>query len=594
MEGFTYLALSIFGVMAALLACAAGFVAFMGSRLGERPLEAGIRIWEGGTGSGKSYGVTENIISLVRGARRPIVTNVPLKFRSIRKYLGRVGGETAVGYVSPLSEQHFKAFIARFAGLVRHCEKRETEGVTRRHAEREYLGEHGPHVSRPYSRDEWVLHRSRAGVDDHDALDEFGVLPRDGSGKLRPNWIDYGSVIVIDEVHKWFDQRTQADEDKRLLDFLSMHRHGLYLVEVMTQDAMQVSLSFRRLTQYYIRCTNMAQLPFLFGFRFPLPAFRYWMIPAAALENQSQRTSVKPMRSWMRFPWLTTGLIWRLYASHTHCGTARQLRRVVESSRANVEGARYDPNYTKKRKAMLKKRRSIAFGVVKYAAIAAAIVLAWRLGGSPASADADAVVSPAAPAPAATPPTASVPAPVPTAAPATASPRPDADAAGLLPSLPGPAERDSLLSRFGLGRDGVPGSGLRSSAASRSVSLAAIGKDYVVVGGRIVGIGETYDGSKLVACDVRRSISLWSDPGPEEELRPWYLGGRRELAGPPRGVPSSDPPPESPPPAPDGRPVAGAAPDEPTRESGRSIRLLDGRGDSAGYARHGRAGRDAR
>ena len=346
---------------------------------GSGPLATGVRIWEGLPGSGKSYGVTERIVKVVGNDRRPIYTNLPLKLRVLRAYLRLKGGDRMTGYVQSLTEDHFKAFVSRFASMNAFVAERVAAGCRRSKAEGEYLdddGDNGPHIPRPMARHDWIKYRLLAGKSESVAAVEFDLMSPDGS-LLRPNWIPYGSVVVVDELHHWYDQRNQKDEDHSLLGWLTMHRHGQYLIEVLSQDAMQVSMSFRRQCIEYVRCSDKRNLPFLFGYRFPLPTFCYELIPAATLKNQGERTAVKPLKAWVRFPWLNGGLMWRLYDSFTHCGSMRQLRRHLETTRKIHEPDTYEEGHEMKRKEEVKRRMGIVVKVATFLILAALLGLAF-------------------------------------------------------------------------------------------------------------------------------------------------------------------------------------------------------------------------
>ena len=517
-----------------LLALAAT-VALSGASRSGNVVSTGVTMWEGLPGSGKSYGVTEAIVGMVRRNRRPIYTNVPLKFRSLRKYLKKVGGAASADYVTKLSREHFSAFLFRFAELAEYCEKQQAVGVARKHAERDWLDRVGPHVPRPMGRAAWDRYRTASGVSEADASAEWVGLAKSADGtQLLPNWIDYGSVIVVDEVHKWFDQRKQGDKpapgEKKppLLDVLSMHRHGLYRIEAMSQDVMQVDIAFRRQCANYVRCADLRQLPFLWGIRFPLPSFRYQLIPAAALESAADRAGAKPIRTWTRHPWANGGYLWRLYDSFTHCGSQRQLGRIMERSRQAVEGENYDPQRSRKEDAMRKRRESVVVSAAKLMMLGAVVLGAWWIGGGGTLATAGAATAVAGEAP-------------PGASPASRPAAPPASAAAVhgpvvgvppVPPVPPPPPTGavSVPPSFGAGlmdRLGGAAANRRTTLPSQS-KLAAIGPDYVVVEGKVVVRGENLGTWTLVAVDVRRGLSLWLEDG---RTVPWSLGGTRVVTG---------------------------------------------------------------
>lgn len=265
------------------------------------PPETGLEIVEGLAGSGKSYEVVNRIIKVVLNSKRPIFTNLPLRFRTIRKYLALRGRDPMLArYVLPLSPDHLDRFLNRNNDLANKIEKGKVEGWSAKVVEAEFLRQNGPHI--------YVGHHA--------------------------NWFPPFSVFCIDEVHRWFDQRFQKGENPNLQNWLTMHRHHLHWIWCLTQNRMQVSLPWRRNAHVYIKCVDMRRIP-LFGLRIPFPIFHYEEWPADT--EDAANPNAKPSKSWNTYPLLDDGLIWRLYDSFTHMGGPRKLARALAEVRRMIE-----------------------------------------------------------------------------------------------------------------------------------------------------------------------------------------------------------------------------------------------------------------
>ncbi len=286
-----------------------------------------------------------------------------------------------------------RRWLARFSELATYCEERAAFGDKRRTAENAWLEEHGPHIARPYKRDEWRFKLEADGIDHAGADSIFAALEQQQQaearklgldwrpGYLRPNWVPYGSVIVMDELHKWFDQRKQREEAASVLDTLSMHRHGLYMIEVMSQTAMMANKAFRDMADDLIICQDLRKISPVWGIRWPFPTFRYSLISVVDMGTEIRnRHDVKPEQVWVEAPWIDGGLLWRLYDSFTHAGSARSLAKQMEATRREHEGKFYDPAKEKMMKDAKIKRRSSVGVVVKWLVVAAVLVGVFRLG----------------------------------------------------------------------------------------------------------------------------------------------------------------------------------------------------------------------
>ncbi len=271
-------------------------------------IDHGIEIWDGLPGSGKSYGAVDFLIKVILRQRRPVYTNLPIRLRVLRRYLKlKSGSDVVARYIQYLTEDHFNRFIERNQLLSDFSDSMRAEG-------------HG-----------------------------FGVINRmfqqaEGTHKIMgqgADWIPSGSVLILDEFHRWSDQRVQRTENPSYLTYATMHRHHLHRILILTQDKMQVSLTWRRNADRIIHCTDKRNLPFMFGLRLPIPAFAYeeWPVEFADSKNPGH---LKPINTDIKIPWFDGGVIWRMYDSFTHMGGYRRLRSGLEEVRKQIEGSDYE------------------------------------------------------------------------------------------------------------------------------------------------------------------------------------------------------------------------------------------------------------
>jgi hypothetical protein len=291
----------------------------------ERPPAVGIEIIEGLPGSGKSFFAMKRLIDTVRIDKRPIYTNLPVRWRVFRQWLRnrgreiaagkpesaqRVVGEALANLIVPLTREHFERFIERQKKLSDMRDAYKTRcfqlkrpfrsGRFERHVQnRRFLGPH-------------ILHGPNA------------------------NWIPFAARIVIDEAHKWYSMQNQKNETASLLAYLTMHRHHVHDIWLITQDAMQVSISFRRLARHYWRVRERGDDPIAWGVKLKDIGFRgfaYERYTAEALEARSKEMSA-PSEMRTIFPWLPSERwIFRLYESYTHVGSPRQMRKQLQAVR---------------------------------------------------------------------------------------------------------------------------------------------------------------------------------------------------------------------------------------------------------------------
>lgn len=273
----------------------------------QKPLTTGIWFWDGLPGSGKSFGAVDLIINTILEQRRPVYTNLPLKFRVISTYLAIRGMDRRLAsYILPLTQDHFFRFLTRNEERQEFVERMKQDGVAEAHAGRMY-----------------------------DVTAGSGIIR--GS---EADWLPAGAVVVIDEAHLWFDQKRQRDEVSGLLRYVTMHRHHMHWVHVLSQDKMQVSLTWRRNCELVVHCTDKRKLPFMFGLALPIAAFAYEYWPKEYADSQNTG-GMRPVKTEVRIPAISGGLIWRFYSSFVHMGSQRRLMRELDKTRQLIEGDGY-------------------------------------------------------------------------------------------------------------------------------------------------------------------------------------------------------------------------------------------------------------
>ncbi|MEM8494090.1 MAG: zonular occludens toxin domain-containing protein [Planctomycetota bacterium] len=266
-------------------------------------LDTGIEIWDGQPGSGKSYGAVDFLVKVILLQRRPVFTNLPLRYRVIRKYLTVKGKDAILArYIRVVSREHFYRFVQRNQLLTEYAEIMKAEGWSHAKIEASFCEQEGEHVYRG----------------------------------TEANWFYPGSVFIFDEFHRWADQRVQKNEDPAFLNYATMHRHHLHWIILLTQDKMQVSIPWRRNCSKFIHCADKRRLPFMFGLKLPIPAFAYEEYPAEMLDRGDFATA-KPINVEVKIPWMNGSTLWRLYDSFTHMGGYRRLSNKLDAVRSAIE-----------------------------------------------------------------------------------------------------------------------------------------------------------------------------------------------------------------------------------------------------------------
>jgi hypothetical protein len=381
--------------------------------------------------------------------------------RVIKKHLENCGGEVLTRYVKPLTKEHFLSFLDRLSKFVEFRDAIKVEDHDSKRPRSEKTIEQlfaelaGPHVL--------------SGPD--------------------ANWIPIGAVIVIDEAHKWFDQRFQREENPALLAYTTMHRHMLHLIQLLSQDRMQISLSWRRQCVEYIRCVDKRRVGGLpFGLQLPIPAFFYERWPA---EVNADSPGAKPLATFLKVPAFSRGLTWRFYQSFTHAGSVRKLKKELERTRAEIEGREVQEDRQNEDDEM-KKKPSLKGRVVRWGVVAALVAVGYYVGRGKSVAVA------------AEPPLRLSPAPAASAVPPGVQNIAGRGAAASRPSsVPGDYPPASAFA--------PPPAPPPSNVVAAGDGVGVVADKFCVITGKIYAIGEIYGSWQLQRCDVAIGVTEWQD-----------------------------------------------------------------------------------
>jgi hypothetical protein len=275
-----------------------------------------VQVIEGLPGSGKSFMSVRRLMRVILDDRRPVFTNLPIRWPVMRAYLRKLGGVECANLIHPMDEAHFRRFLARNELRVSMRDQYRDECLQRGEKfsaaafERVFTEEHGPDILR-YAKD------------------------------TQPNWVSPFSVIIIDEVHKWFsmlDQQNVKAESKMLQRYLSMHRHHCQSLWCISQRPMQINIEIRRQTAQYWVVRQRGEDKVAWGIRlkhFGLNALAYVRYSSEQLENRAPDED--PIEDFTVFPWLPKYQItFRLYDSFSHVGSPRRMRQVLGEVRESA------------------------------------------------------------------------------------------------------------------------------------------------------------------------------------------------------------------------------------------------------------------
>lgn len=301
----------------------------------------GVEVIHGLMGAGKSFFAVRRCVREVLTTRRPLYTNLPLKFPVVRRYMGLQGGRAVTNLIRRLDEEHWRRFLRRQHDYAKF---------------REALKKKCPADLAP---DRLADLASAVGEDPAKIARQSKIFDRQVSAWYQhlhgpniidgpdANWIPPTAIICIDEVQHWHPMTKQKDDHNRedLLAYLTMIRHHGQWLWVITQDASRIAIEFRLLARYFWRVWDRGEDRLAWGLRFKhfrIRAMGYECATKEQLENKDPENA-RPIDRFTvipSFPW--NRVLFRLYSSHTNIGSARamlrDLRRAREFAGLDAEG----------------------------------------------------------------------------------------------------------------------------------------------------------------------------------------------------------------------------------------------------------------
>lgn len=266
----------------------------------------GIRYVYGPLGAGKSRYLAAEIVNLVCTTDRLIFTNVSVKLDEIEKEAKRRTGKDGLSKkVRPITRQHFLNYCMRMAKIQEVKEQLllEYEGDTEGEAAE--------------------FHENQAFKAARDKVTEQdGPETHLRTGEKQPDWFPASSVLIIDELKKWYPAEDLRNEPKEVGAMLAMSRHSLLLIWIASQDTMQVSKNWRRLVTEYVTCGELSRQFWFFPFKW----FGVWSYDKSQVdENGKVRPSSMPLWKEFYIPAIMGWKCFNWYDSHTHAGSIEDL-----------------------------------------------------------------------------------------------------------------------------------------------------------------------------------------------------------------------------------------------------------------------------
>lgn len=297
--------------------------------------------------------------------RRPVYTNLPMKWRTFRAYLRLVGNRRLDGLVHLLTRELMVSHCRRFSLRARWRQRCETAGGR---------GQWGEAL---FKRIRHKPHRQRAAWWSaiFACMQGRAVYYGPEANELIP-----GSLVIADECGWWFSMKDQASEERALEDFLSMHRHGGFEVWWLCQAAGRISISIRTMAMDYWRVQNARDirindwLPLRW---LGIQCFQYQRFSGEQVKAGQDK---RPEEVAFRFPQTRRSqLIFRLYHSFSHGGTVDEITQAIAASRRDAGLDDLGETGNEGKQDMAPK---IAGGALKYTVIGAlvAVVLLWASG----------------------------------------------------------------------------------------------------------------------------------------------------------------------------------------------------------------------
>lgn len=337
----------------------------------------GIEIIQGEPGSGKSFVALRWCLQAVIKERRPVFTNLPIKWRVLRVWLRNRYGQEVANLINPLTQDHFTLFVRRAAAhrdFKNECiDEAHKQGrmISDAEIQRRFIEEYGEHRIRDDPQDD----------------------------RKKANWITPASLIIVDEMQNWFPQAKQKEESPALLQYLAMHRHMMHKFICITQDRMMISISIRRLAHAIWLVHNRAKerifprIPITFG-NFGLTAFAYRGYTSVALDLPPHNPHSQPFANFVLYPAFYPHLF-RLYSSFTSFSSPHALLAQMKNARIQAGLSESGTTPIEERRMAIRQSRAfravrgfrrLSFRLVKFCVIVlVAAAIGFAIGHTPAT-----------------------------------------------------------------------------------------------------------------------------------------------------------------------------------------------------------------
>lgn len=324
-----------------------------------KPPECQLRVVEGLPGAGKSFFLVKQTADVILREKRPVYTNLPIRFRVFRTWLRNRAGEQYANLIVELTEAHWTAFLKRNKAKQEYQQQYKTDcknsGVPFRRGafERAWIEKAGRDILRPGQiKDELRIEYTHAfeaeGVEYEEHWFESWYESATKDIDTQPNWIPPLSVVIIDEVQHWhpMERNIKQNDAEGLKAYLTMMRHHLHDVWVATQVWGNVSKTMRDLARQFMRVQSLSERKVLYGVRYKhlgLRGISYALYSIEQLNAQLSKGGAEddfgstPLKSELCFPGLPWHQFWfRLYDSFTHVESPRRMLEKLKRMQAEA------------------------------------------------------------------------------------------------------------------------------------------------------------------------------------------------------------------------------------------------------------------
>ncbi|MEM9346437.1 MAG: zonular occludens toxin domain-containing protein [Planctomycetota bacterium] len=309
-----------------------------------KPLSTGIVGVIGKPGSGKSYSMAMMMAQLIVQNRRPVYTNLPMKWDNMRAYIARMTEgsdeykQSLAKLIRKCTKQHFQRFMERLQVINQRSEQLKDdydqlldEDIREKIAKADDISQ----------IDEEIDSAAWQQACDEQALEDGGAVYYGRNA----NWFPPGTVFILDELHKWYNSRQYRNEDQAVQDFTSMHRHMQCRIFIITQRWLNVSLSFRSMCDELIILKNIARVSFgpikLKDYGIDILRAKWVMTDDYDEVNECMKPGRRAQVTEYYFPnwWPDHRDIYDVYRSTSHAGGIEEQAAELKKVRAKMVGS---------------------------------------------------------------------------------------------------------------------------------------------------------------------------------------------------------------------------------------------------------------